>query len=228
MTFGQYLTQLRETSGLSKTELADKLDVWISYIANIEKGRAVPPPTNRLEQISDALRISPAQKEKLFDLAYSERNVKELTAFKKSGVKDSASEVAYDSNLAKIPVLGQCPASAKNWTNDEVECFESISKTLIGDRRMYILRIHGDSMDRAGIDDGCLVLVDADRKPLNGNIVVARIDHECTIKRLYKSENTITLSPDSNNPKHSPMTFTKENLVQIRGVVDSIYLKKVK
>jgi Ni,Fe-hydrogenase maturation factor len=73
-----------------------------------------------------------------------------------------------------------------------------------------------------------VILVDADKTPKNGNIVVARVDHECTIKRFYRTDHTVTLMPDSQNAKHQPMTFTKENLVQIRGVVDSVYLKKVK
>jgi SOS-response transcriptional repressor LexA len=93
---------------------------------------------------------------------------------------------------------------------------------------MFIMKIHGDSMNRAGIDNGDMVIVDIEREPKNGNIVVARVDDECTIKRYYKTDHTITLSPDSRNPEHQPMIFTKSNKIVIHGVVDSIYLKRLK
>ena len=228
MTFGQYLTQLREVSGLSKTDLADKLDVWISYIANIEKGRAVPPPIHRLEQLSSALNLSADQKKKFLDLAFQERNQKELHNFKKTSSVD-ASLVSVDTeNLISVPVFLKCPASAKSWVSSEIDRYEKISKTFTQGRRMFIMKIHGDSMDRAGIDDGCMVLVDSEKEPRNGNIVVARVDDECTIKRYYKTDHKVTLSPDSTNPEHQPMIFTKANKIIIHGVVDSIYLKKVK
>lgn len=228
MNFGTYLTQLRESSGLKKAHLAQKLGINPSHIGNLEKGRTPPPPRDRLEQIAEILRLTQDQKETLFNLAFQERNLKELSAFKKSIIKDSASEVEYGPEVAKVPVLGRCPASPKQWVSGEIEGYEMIPRSFVGSRRMYILRIHGDSMDRAGLDDGSLILVDADRQPNNGNIVVAKIDGECTIKRFYKSDSTVTLMPDSNNPDHQPVTFTKENDVRIRGVVDSIYLKKVK
>jgi len=228
MNFGLYLTQLRDAAGLKKKEFAQKLEVTDAYVGMIEKGTANPPPTDRLERIAEILKLSPDQKKTLFDIAFQERNRKELSAFKKSIVQDSASEVEYGSDMVKVPILGHCPASPKHWISGEVEGYEVIPRSFLGSRRVYILRVQGDSMDRAGIGDGDMILVDADRAPKNGNIVVARIDHECTIKRFYRTDHTVTLMPDSQNAKHQPVTFTKENLVQIRGVVDSVYLKKVK
>jgi len=228
MTFGEYLKQLREEANMRQTVLADKLDIWVSHIGNLEKGRANPPPKERIEQIAAALSLTSEQKDKLSDLAFNERNKKELDAFKKPSSVD-ASLVSVDTeNLISVPVFLKCPASVKSWVSGEIDRYEKISKTFTQGRRMFIMKIHGDSMDRAGIDDGCMVLVDSEKELRNGNIVVARVDDECTIKRYYKTDHKVTLSPDSTNPEHQPMVFTKANKIIIHGVVDSIYLKKVK
>lgn len=228
MTFGAYLTSLRESSGMSKTDLAKKLGVWSSHIGHLEKGRSNPPPRERLDQIADALHLAPDQRKKLLELAFEERNKKELSAFHKTASVDVSLPIVDNSEMISIPVFSKCPASVKSWVSGEIDRYEKISKTFIGGRRMFIMEIHGDSMDRAGLENGCFVLVDSDREPKNGNIVIARVDDECTVKRYYKADHSITLAPDSTNPEHRPMTFTKHNRIIIHGVVDSIYLKKVK
>lgn len=228
MNFGAYLQQLREAAGLKKSHFAQRLGINPSHIGNLEKGRTNPPPKDRLEQIAEILSLSPSQKQTLLDLAFQERNKKELSAFRKASSVE-ASLVSVDmSEMISVPVFSKCPASAKVWVSGDIERYEKISKTFIQGRRMFIMKIHGDSMDRAGIEDGCMVLVDSEKEPKNGNIVVARVDDECTVKRYYKTDHTVTLSPDSTNPSHQPMIFTKSNKIVIHGVVDSVYLKKVK
>jgi SOS-response transcriptional repressor LexA len=84
-------------------------------------------------------------------------------------------------------------------------------------------------MNKAGIDDGDLVIVDADAHPSNGQIVIIYIDHEYTMKRFYKNDEQITLMPDSQNPKHTPMMFdTKKCEIILRGVVEAVHWKKIK
>jgi len=108
MNFGTYLTQLREAAGLKKSHLAKKIGISLPHVVNLEKGRTPPPPKDRLEQIAGILALSAEQKETLFNLAFQERNLKELSAFKKSLVRDSASDVEYGPEIAKVPVLGRC------------------------------------------------------------------------------------------------------------------------
>ncbi len=228
MNFGVYLAHLRDAAGLKKADLARRLNISPSHIGSLEKGIANPPPTERLEQICAILNVTGENKKKLFDLAFQERNEKELHKFQKISSVDVSLITVDDADLISVPVFSKCPASVKSWVSGDIERYEKISKLFTGGRRMFIMKIHGDSMNRAGIDDGCLVLVDADREPKNGCIVIARVDDECTVKRYYKTDHTITLSPDSTNPEHQPMLFTKSNRIVIHGVVDSIYLKKVK
>ena len=131
-------------------------------------------------------------------------------------------------SYVKVPLLGICPASDKKIVLDEVIEWEWLPREDVRGRRVYLLKVKGDSMNRAGIDDGDKILVDAEAQPDNGQVVVARIDGESTIKRFYRDGTTVTLSPDSTNPKHQPRMFTKQNEIMLRGVVRSVWMKRVK
>jgi repressor LexA len=128
----------------------------------------------------------------------------------------------------KIPLLGNCPASPKRWELDDVEGWYPVLKKDIRGRRLYLLRVVGDSMNKAGIDDGDYILIDADKLPENGNIAVVKVDGECTLKRFYRTRQNVMLVPDSTNPEHQAMTFGPKEEIQLRGVVEAIYMKKVK
>ena len=127
-----------------------------------------------------------------------------------------------------IPILGSCPASPKSWVDDNVEEWEELPEKIVKGRRMYLVKAKGDSMNDAGIDDGDLILVDADAEPHNGSIVVICVDYEFTVKKFYKKDHTITLNPDSKNKDHQPMMFDNTANIKLRGVVEAVYMKKLK
>ena len=75
----------------------------------------------------------------------------------------------------------------------------------------------------AGIHDGDKVVVDRALKAKHNDIVVAVVDGEYTIKRLYKYRGRIELRPE--NPDYQPITFTEGNELQIWGVVIGVVRK---
>ena len=85
----------------------------------------------------------------------------------------------------------------------------------------YFLKVKGDSMDLAGFRSGDVVAVRKGGEPRNGDVVVARIGEEITLKRFYrKDETTIELQPVSSNPEHSPIYVNAETTgFEIGGVV---------
>lgn len=68
--------------------------------------------------------------------------------------------------------------------------------------RTFFVRAKGDSMDKAGIDEGSLLVVDRDRPAQHGDIVVMRINDDFTVKRLYHKDNIVKLVAESNNPTY--------------------------
>jgi len=72
-------------------------------------------------------------------------------------------------------------------------------------------------MNEKGINDGDLVLVRQQLTADNGDMIVALIDDEATIKEFYRLEDIIILKPRSTNKQHTPIVLTKD--FQIQGIV---------
>lgn len=90
---------------------------------------------------------------------------------------------------------------------------------LSGGSKYFVLRVTGDSMNKAGINDGDLVLCVKNYHPENGNRVVALMGDDATIKEYHNDGKTVTLKPCSDNPKHQPLIFTDNEEMKVLGVV---------
>jgi repressor LexA len=96
--------------------------------------------------------------------------------------------------------------------------------------KVFILKISGDSMINAGIDDGDMVLVKSEKEYVSGNIVLARIGDDATVKRFISDENPpyVYLKPE--NPKYKIIPITDE--MKLEGKIISImkegYWKSIK
>ncbi len=80
----------------------------------------------------------------------------------------------------------------------------------------YLLRVQGDSMIEDGILDGDLVGVRRSAEALNGQIVVARLDGEVTIKRFERAADSVRLLP--RNPAYQPIVVGADRDLAIEGV----------
>ncbi len=117
-----------------------------------------------------------------------------------------------------VPVLGRVTAGTPILASENIEEYMSIPNALLGDGEHYILGVRGESMIEAGINDGDFVVVRKQQEANNGDIVVAMIDDEATVKRFYREDGYIRLQPE--NATMSPI-LTKH--VTILGKVVSLY-----
>ncbi|MFP6626163.1 MAG: transcriptional repressor LexA [Deltaproteobacteria bacterium] len=122
----------------------------------------------------------------------------------------------------ELPLLGRVAAGQPIEAiegNDSIEVPES----LVRRRNTYALQVTGDSMINEGILDGDYILVEERPQPNNGDMVVASIDDEVTVKRFYRqSDGAVRLEPA--NPAYSPIIVRDRDL-QIRGVVAAVMRK---
>ena len=81
----------------------------------------------------------------------------------------------------------------------------------------FFVRVNGDSMINAGIHDNDILIVDRSLKPSHGKIVIAVVDSQMTVKRLYKKSGKLVLIPENKNFK--PIEITENMSVEIWGVV---------
>lgn len=81
----------------------------------------------------------------------------------------------------------------------------------------FFVRVNGDSMINAGIHDNDILIVDRSLKPSHGKIVIAVVDGQMTVKRLYKQSGKLILMPENKNFK--PIEVTESMSIEIWGVV---------
>ena len=122
-----------------------------------------------------------------------------------SGVSNESSK------MKKVPILGKVTAGQPILAVENYEGFVDFPVTMArGKAGLFALRVMGESMIEAGILDGDIVVVESKRYADDGEIVVAMIDDEATVKRFYKENGRIRLQPA--NHTMQPI-YTKEVLV---------------
>ena len=105
-------------------------------------------------------------------------------------LKRADRERAFDRNLEigheiEMPLIGTVAAGTPMLTEENIERFIYVPNYLVQSKQpCFALRVHGDSMQNAGIHDGDLVIVQSTQLANNGDIVVALIGNEVTVKRL--------------------------------------------
>lgn len=120
---------------------------------------------------------------------------------KRDPTKPRALEI-IDSSIKKemvnIPIVGKVTAGMPILANENVEDIFPIPLDYVKhNKELFMLNISGDSMINAGIFDGDLAIIEKSQTASNGEIVVALIENEATIKRFYKEENHIRLQPEN-------------------------------
>ncbi len=100
-------------------------------------------------------------------------------------------------DVVTIPILGRVAAGTPLTAVENIEDELTLPTSFIKRSDSFMLRVKGDSMMDAAILDGDLVLVSPQPVANNGEIVVADIEGEVTVKRFYKEENRIRLQPEN-------------------------------
>jgi repressor LexA len=122
----------------------------------------------------------------------------------------------------ELPLLGRVAAGHPIEAiegNDTLEVPESFVRR----RNTYVLEVKGDSMIDEGILEGDHIIVEERPEPNNGDMVVADIEGEATVKRFYREKGgTIRLQPA--NPKFKPLIVRNRDM-RIRGVVTAVLRK---
>lgn len=89
----------------------------------------------------------------------------------------------------------------------------------------FYFRVKGNSMVKAGIHDGDMVIVDRAITPKSSSIVVADVEGEWIVKRLYRRGSVVKLLSESDDPAHKPVTFTEGQELVVFGVVTYVIHK---
>ena len=114
--------------------------------------------------------------------------------------KKIRTEIIDHSNpkMIRAAVLGNIACGLPNVAEENIEEYVSLPESLFGRGEFYILRARGESMIEAGIEDGDLVVIRKQSYANDGDIIVALVEEEATLKRMYREENgRIILHPEN-------------------------------
>ena len=192
MSIGKNIKRLRSKYGLTQEELGAIADVSSMAVSQWENDRAVPR-MGAVQAIADHFKIS---KSEIID---DEKDNHKL----KANVQGMA--------MGSVPLLGSVhagkPQDPDTYDGETVK----IPQFLIdSDPECYALEAEGDCMNKV-YPEGCTIAVSPNKEPMNGSVAVVSIDgSEAVMRRMYRTPNTLVLSPDSFNPDHDDIVVTSE------------------
>lgn len=96
-----------------------------------------------------------------------------------------------------VPLVGEIACGSPSFAVEDIEESYSLPQNLFGSGTLFMLRAKGDSMIEAGINHGDYVVVRQQSYAEEGDIVVALVENETTLKRFYKRGNKIILHPEN-------------------------------
>jgi len=137
-----------------------------------------------------------------------------LVAGSSRGIRLPDTELEEDG----LPVVGRVAAGSPILVNEHIEARLPIDPALFRPRADYLLRVRGMSMKDAGIFDGDLLAVHRCEEAHNGQIVVARLDEEVTVKRFRRKDNQVWLIPENTELEPIEIDLKRQSL-HIEGVV---------
>lgn len=187
--------------------------------------------TNRQQQVLDLIRryieetgFPPTRADIARELGFRSPNAAEehLRALARKGVIEMVAGASRGIRLAEssgLPVIGRVAAGSPILAQEHIEEYCDVPPSLFKPQANYFLRVHGDSMIDAGILDGDLLAVHRTTDVHNGQIVVARIEDEVTVKRLQRTRSKYQLLLLPENRDYQPIEVDlREQSFAIEGL----------
>ncbi len=142
----------------------------------------------------------------------------------KGDLKTRAIKIVGEEPTISIPIVGKVAAGEPILAQENIEDYFSIGESFFSQSDLknetFVLKVQGESMINAGINNGDYIIVSKENTARNGQIVVAMIDGNATVKTFYKEKDHVRLQPE--NDTMDPI-IVKD--VQIVGKVVGLFRK---
>lgn len=165
------------------------------------------PPTRAEIAQKLGFRSANAAEEHLKALA--KKGAIEMIAGSSRGIRLLLESQEEQNDFQGIPLIGQVAAGSPILAQEHIESHYQVDPSLFKPHADFLLRVHGMSMKDIGIIDGDLLAVHKTQEVKNGQVVVARIDDEVTVKRLSRKGKHVQLIAE--NEEFSPIEVDLEN-----------------
>lgn len=206
-------------------DLTDRQREILEFILKEVQTKGYPPSVREIGEVVGLSSSSSvhAQLEKLEQKGYLRRDP----------TKPRAIEILDDNylpsgdlfglkNLVNIPIVGTVTAGKPILAEQNIQDYFPLPKDFTHEEDLFMLRVKGDSMINAGIFDGDLVIVNKTPTAINGDIIVAMLEDEATVKRFYKEQNQIRLQPE--NEQYKPIISPNIQVIgKVIGLIRKIH-----
>ena len=195
----------------SMSDLSSRRAAILTFIRKRVTEQGQPPS---LAEIAEAGGLASRGAARKHVLALAEAGLIEVASGQARGIRPAG--LRTRTSLLQVPVLGRVAAGPPIGADAGLLDTLTLDARLFATRPDYLLRVQGDSMIGDGILDGDLVGVRRTPEARDGQVVVARLEGELTIKRLARGKGGIRLLP--RNPAYAPIEVRRGQDFAIEGV----------
>lgn len=200
-------------------KITDKQREILEYIKNEILNRGFPPS---VREICEAVEL------KSTSSVHAHLETLEKNGYiRRDPTKPRTIEILDDNfnllrrEMVNVPVVGTVTAGQPILAVENIESYFPVSAEFMPNQQCFILNVQGESMVNAGILDGDQVLVQQQPDAQNGEIVVALLGEEATVKRFYKEKNCYRLQPE--NDTMEPIIVDSDQEFKILGKVFGVF-----
>ncbi|MBX2808717.1 MAG: transcriptional repressor LexA [Cellvibrionaceae bacterium] len=175
--------------------------------------------TSRQQQVLDLIKrymtetgFPPTRAEIAAELGFRSANAAEehLRALARKGTIEMVPGTSRGIRLPEeaspgIPIIGRVAAGNPILAEEHIDDYCQLDPNLFSPAADYFLKVHGESMIDAGILDGDLLAVHRINQARNGQIIVARIENDVTVKRFRRHTNSAVIQLIAENPDYEPI-----------------------
>ena len=206
---------------MSYEGLSDKQVQILKYIKDELTIRGYPPSIREICKAVDLSSTSSvhAHLNTLEEKGYIKKGTNKRRALELIDVDDICSDMPKK-EIINLPIIGTVTAGSPILAVENIDDTLPISIDFVGNKESYVLKIKGESMIESGILNGDYVIVNSQHNAKNGDIVVALIDDEATVKTFYKEKDHIRLQPQ--NSSMDPILIKEPYIL---GVVKAVVRK---
>ena len=177
--------------------LSNRQKQIMDFLQNFHRKKGYPPS---VREIGKAVGLSSSSTVHSHLATLSKKGL-----IKRDSAKPRALEIlganSHSKNTTELPLVGEIAAGAPVIAEENIESYMPLPAELVRGDESFILKVKGDSMVEAGIFDGDYVVIRQQQTAQNGQIVVALIEDEATVKTFYKEADHIRLQPENKNMK---------------------------
>lgn len=218
MTLGELVRAYRTEHAMNMQDFADHCGLSKAYISILERninpstGRPPIPSLETIRSIAKTIHMD-------FNDIIAALDGDQIVSLEASHTLPSSTISIDPSKWHQIPILGRISAGLPLYAEEHIEGYTLTD--LNGGTEYFALRVHGDSMNAIGINDGYLIIVRRQEEVENGEVAVVMVgDNDATVKRFYAAGDTVTLLPQSTNPSHDPQIYNLKNTkIKVLGKV---------